>query len=585
MKLFGQESTYLYGRVLDRKFIAPSGSYPIEPLGMVAGMHPARYDGKVEIFYAAPIFNSYLVSREEDVNVLFSADGKVTVTNDDVARDVLYTFKVTKETSDLRVAEIYKFDVFYVGFKTSARVRWESSKEGRVVCSAETRYGTGPLMLQNNSVGDVASVVLYKKDKQLHFVQVGDPIKGVVEMTVVSAKTRGSYGVKNGHVRGFLISDNAHGVGDAVRCVVKEVCLGNYMFAEHVEPAIGAIIEAKVKRSGKRKVLLEHGGCKGYMLFSESICKRQRRYVKGIVYDIRDGVFLMSTKRMPVQGPEGGVDLSVPFDCCDQEDVPCASVPEGKMETSKTLAAERRRAKAVTEEDVLMDIKAHPGEAMPVIKYIQYKIEIGEEEAPRQIFDRFLPLVEGEEKDKLCISFVNYLMFVKDAECLRTIKRLSKMCSQKFLDVVASNTEDGEVLKLYFERTGTKRSFRMYLDSLFKACEKDAMRAAEAHKEFLAVSIDLMYKHCESPRPWVEKMLVDKKDVWMSYIRNESGAYLRGLYRRVVERRWKVADMKEFYKMWLEYEKENDGNVEEVKLRAREYVESIKGDSVHRQTQ
>ncbi|WEL38813.1 hypothetical protein PFJ87_06g00790 [Encephalitozoon hellem] len=580
MKLFGQESTYLYGRILNRKFIAPSGSYEIEPLNMASGMHPVRYNGKIEVFYVSPIFNSYLVSREENVNVLFSVDGKVTITNDEVDKDVLYTFRVVRETDDLRVAEIYKFDTFYPGFKTTGEVKWKKDNDGRMVYSVETRYGSGTLLLQNNDVKGVVSVVLYKKDKQLHFVQVDDPVSGVLKMTVVSAVSGNSYGVRNGNIRGFLVASNGYKAGDTVECVVRRVGLGNYMFAEYAELKIGSTIEARVKDYGRDRIYLEYEGHEGYMMMSESARKRYGEYVRGVLYDIKDGVFLMSTKRTSgLKEAEEGVNLSVPFDISDVEDESSSTVEEDEGSVSKSLNAERKRSKAVTEEDILMDIRAHPGEAMPVIKYIQYKIEIGEEGGPGKVFYEFLPKIEGEEKDKLCISFVNYLMFVKDTECLKTIRRLAKICSPRFLDVVASNTDDIQVLKFYFEKTNTKKSFRMYLDVLFKADKEEAMRLVEKHKEFLSISIGMIYKYCDSPRAWVEKLLVDKKDVWISYIRNEKGAYLRSLYRRVVDKKWKVSDMKEFYKMWLEYEKENNGNVEEVKLRAKEYVESVKNKS------
>nr|AGE95667.1 hypothetical protein ECU06_0590 [Encephalitozoon cuniculi] len=580
MKLFGQESTYLYGRILNRKFITPSGSYEIEPLSMATGMHPVRHAGKIEIFYVSSIFNSYLVSSEENVNVLFSADGKVTITRDEVDKDVLYTFRVVKETNELRIAEIYKFDTFYPGFKTSGEVKWRLDKDGKRIYSVETRYGSGTLLLQNNDVKDTVNVVLYKKDRELHFVQVDDPIGGVIKMTVTVVMANNNYGVRDRNVRGFLITSNRYKVGDVVACMVKEICLGNYLFVEHVELRIGSVVEARIKDYGKSRIQLEYGSHSGYMPMEESARRRYGGHVRGVVYDIKDGVFLMSTKRMCVLEDDcKEVDLSVPFDVLGQEEAPGFSLEKEVGGENKSLGAERKRSKAVTEEDILMDIRAHPGEAMPVIRYIQHKIEIGEEEGPRKIFHEFLPRIEGEEKDNLCISFVNYLMFVRDAECLRTIERLSKICSQKFLDVVASNTDDIEVLRLYFEKTGTRKSFRMYLDALFRVDEKEAMSFVEKHKEFLSVSIDMMYKYCDNPRAWVERLLADRKDVWMAYIRNERGAYLRGLYRRVVEKKWRIGDMKEFYKMWLEYEKENNGNIEEVKLRAKEYVESIKNKS------
>lgn len=569
-QLFGQTSKWMYGKILKNKFITPTFSYPVEPLHMATGMHPVMaFSKKVKVFYVAPIFNSYLVSHEENISTLFSADGKTTVTSDEVVKDTLYTFKVVRETPVLRVAEIYKFDAFHVGFKTRGEMAWKSTKSGKKIAVVETKYGSGPVCLQNNSGGSAVSVVLYKKDKHLHFVQVDEPVDGVLDMTVTNAISGTKYGVKHQNVKGVLCTKKKHGVGDSVRCAVREVFFGHYMFVEHVALEIGSVVEAQTGLYLKDRILLTYAGHSGYMPLNESKLRRYGRNVRGVVYDVHNGQFLLSTKRL-----NPPVNLSVPFDL--EESASTSAEQDEALEENKSLAAERKRAKTMNEADFLMDIRAHPGEALPVIRFIQYKIEISDTEAPKRIFQEFLPRTEGDEKDKLCISFVNYLLFARDSECLKTIRRLSKTCSPRFLETVAENAEDVQVARLYFETSGTKKAFGMYLALLFRESAEDAERLIEKNRDFLATSVDLMYKHCENPRIRVEKLLVDRKDVWLAYIRNESGAYLRGLYRRAVDRKWKVADMKEFYRMWLDFEKESCGNVEEVKLRAREYVEGVK---------
>ena len=103
-------------------------------------------------------------------------------------------------------------------------------------------------------------------------------------------------------------------------------------------------------------------------------------------------MFLMNTKRMGRSlEAKNEIDLSVPFDLKEESSIFNTSGEDEVLEEDKSLAAERRRSKVVTEEDFLMEIKAHPGEAMPVIRYIQYKIEISETDAPRKIFYEFLP--------------------------------------------------------------------------------------------------------------------------------------------------------------------------------------------------
>lgn len=583
MPLFGGKETYLYGRILNNKFITPTTSYPIKPLDVSSGMHPVRFAGKIEVFYLSSIFNSYLVSSEENVGTLFSVDGKVTITRDKITKDTLYTFKVVKETASLRIAELYKFDTFYPGFKTRGEVKWEQSRGGKKVPIVRTKYGNGPVLLQNNRGSVEIDVVLYKKDEYLHFVQVDEPVDGVVDLSITNAISNGKYGVRKFNVKGILITPQEYKTGDSVRCVVKEVCFGHYLFVEHVEVKIGSVIEAQVESYLKDRIVLKYGDMAGYMPKNESKRHRYGKTVRGVVYDICGSRFLLSTKRAGTDMGGRKIDLSVPFDVEDDEDSCDMPLGEEVVDGKKTLAAERKRSKIMNEEDFLMDIRAHPGEAMPVIKYMQHKMEINEMEAPREIFREFLPKTSGEEKDKLCISFVNYLLFIKDGECLRTIRRLMKICSPKFLEVVASNTEDVQIMKLHFETSKTKTSFKMYLEALFRDDEGEAVRVIEKNKEFLSSSIDMIYKYSNNPRVLIEKLLVDRKDAWLSYIRNESGSYLRGLFRRVVDKKWRVPDMKEFYRMWLEFEKENGGNVEEVKLRAKEYVDSVKNRNLSQQ--
>ncbi|TBU15381.1 hypothetical protein CWI41_060590 [Ordospora colligata] len=608
MKLFGHKSTYLYGKIHGSKFITPMETYKIEKLTVSAGMHPVRYRNRVEIFYVEPIFNSYLVSKEESVCVLFSVDGKVTITRDDVSEGVLYTFKILKETDDLREAEIYKFNALHPGFRTQGEVKWKNDENGKMRCFVDTKYGEGFLVLQNNSGNRNVEVVLFKKDRHLHFVQVGDPVSGIISMTVSGELCTGKYLVKDQNVKGLMIGNFKHAVGDVVRCVVKDVNLGNYLFEEYIELKIGDQIEAKVKRYGKKKICVEYKGNEGYIAVKEGNPKRYGEVISGIICDLKNKMFVMKIdikddtmirdkhsnkydsndkiienhKKQKKQERRDKdrtnitrVDLSVPFDIEDEME---QDVEKKVIGDSKTLEAERKRKSVINEDDIVMEIKAHPGSAMPVIKYMQYKIEIEEHDAPRQIFEKHVARMEGDEKDKLCIAYVNYLVFVNDDEWIKTVRRLSKICNPKFLEVVSLNTDDEDVLKLYFDTDASRKSFGMYLEKLFKENENNAIAFVESHLEFLSTSIDLVYKYCNNPRMIVERLITDKKDAWIAYIKNESGVYLRSLYRRVIDKKWKVNDMKEFYKMWLEYEKENDGNVEEVKLRAKEYVNKVKKD-------
>jgi hypothetical protein len=566
--LFGQRTTFLYGKVHGNKFFTPTRKYEIEQVRQAAELHPLRLGEKAEVFFSGEIFNSYLTSTEEKVSRLYSVDGKVTITRDHIDENRLYTFRIIEENETVRIAELYKNDVLFPGYRSTGTVFYVKTAKREKMPFVKTRIGSGPVILQNNDNEEEIDVLLYKTDGRLYFVQINRPVAGPVRLQVTSKIGSGAYKVERGSIRGILNSGKSHEIEESVECDVQSVELGYYFFTEHVPLVVGSVIEARVSKYTRDRVLLAFNGRSGYMLLPHG-SRRPGSVVRGVVSEIGDGGFVLERKAVPTTA-----ELSVPFEFEEEESSSSSSSEVGPNDRS--LAAERKRARVVNEEDLLMDIKAHPTEAMPVIRYIQHKIEIGEAAAPRRIFKEYLPRLEGREKDNLCISYVNYLMYVKDREVMSCVRRLAKMCSPVFLETVASNTEELGVLQLYYEKRRDRKSFKMYLDRAAREDKEKAYKMLSEHREFPGAVVELIYKHYGDARKRLEKILVDKKDMWVAYLKHESGSYLRGLYRRVVERQWKVADMKEFYRMWLEFERESNGNVDEVKLRAREYVESVK---------
>lgn len=59
---------------------------------------------------------------------------------------------------------------------------------------------------------------------------------------------------------------------------------------------------------------------------------------------------------------------------------------------------------------------------------------------------------------------------------------------------------------------------------------------------------------------------------WMVYLKNENGEYKRGLFRRMASMKFKPNEIKNIFKLWLEFEENRHGNVGEIQRLAQEYV-------------
>lgn len=513
MDLF-DKPVHLYGKIVKKKFITPYKSYEIDLQGLKADFLPVRLLGdKIEVFSSSEIFNSYVLTEEENLKTLYSRDKKLTVTTEDVEPGRIYTFRVEKEDQDVRRVSLYTFDTLFPGTKTTGRVILKKKKY-----FVSTIYGEGELVLQNNSFGKKVEVLLFRKDDSLHFVQVDNPVEAPLRVKIDSISP-GYYSVSDRNIKGILFTGKKHVVGELVECIPKDNNLGFYIFRE------------KCKEDGKVKK-------------SDALSKEQ------------------------VNGPP-----SIPFDIQSQDEKESSNED---INENVDLHLERKRSKITTQEDCLMEISAHPGKAFPILKYFKYLVEEGRPEDAKGVFYEYSPSLRGKEKDDLSISFVNYLIYTGDQDLYKTVKRLSQSCSDRFLEVVSSNTEDPRISRLYYSTSPNRKSFRRYLEILFSSDQKEAYRLISDNPKYLNISIPFLYKSGDNPRSRVEALISKNRDAWLEYLDQESGEYKRHLFRRVVEYDWNTKDMKRFFRLWLEFETEECGNVDEVRDRAKEYVEKVK---------
>lgn len=498
MDLF-ERPVYLFGKIVKKKFITPFKSFEIDLQGLKADFLPVKLVGdKIEIFSSSDIFNSYVLTEEENLKTLYSKDKKLTVTTEDVEEGRIYTFRVDKEDEEIRRVSLYKFDTLFPGTRTTGRVLIKKKKY-----FVSTIYGEGELVLQNNFFGKKVEVLLYRKDDSLHFVQVDNPVQSPLRLKI-DTSTPGYYTVSDKNIKGILFSGKKHEVGDLVECTPEDNNLGFYIFREK------------------------------------------------------------NSSNPP----------SIPFDLESQE----KEDDSGDLEINKEvdLELERKRSKCITQEDCLMEINAHPGKSSPILKYFKFLVEQGRPEEAKNVFYEYSPSLRGKEKDDLSIAFVNYLIYTGDPDVFKTVKKLSQTCSVRFLEVVSSNTDDLRISKLFFTTSPNRISFKRYLEILFSCDTKEAYRLITDNPKYLNLSIPFLYKFGDNPRNKIEALISKNREAWFEYLSHESGEYKRHLFRRVVEYDWNTKDMKKFYKLWLDFETEESGNVDEVRNRAKEFVEKIK---------
>jgi predicted RNA-binding protein with RPS1 domain len=609
--LFGKTKTYLFGRITNLSFVTPEMSYSCKTDIRTPGNYPALLTkpNRVTLFFNSPVFNSYVLSEEENVYCLYSVDDKLTIVSNakPLLQHSLYTFIITKETEDHRVCELYKFDKSYPGYTGLAVYRQEK------VC---TDIGTGTIILQaKRKENTTLKVLLYKIDKDLHFIEIDNYFKGFSEFRVIK-DCQSFYILSNGMAKGVLKKKQSNrdaSVNDILRVRIRCTHNGRHEFTmkdtsprpsnPQFDLVEGMVYEARIKKVYEHGTIVVINGWEGRMMIGETTSGyvkewetllEGKKYITGIVYDVdkmrkRYEFSIKKYENMKKETDlEEGVDLSVPFcheETIERPDVVVALTEDDYVgENTNILVRERDRAKVECEEDYLMKMKADPEKAYPIIKYVGYKMERGEQEEVLDIIKKSIHLLQNEERDKLAVSYFNLLLYVKNENIYDEVKRLSKICGLEFMRGVIENIDErmdlkGPILELYFMTHKCEKSFKKYLKYLLENEREEGFKLIERTREYLKGSIDLIYFYSrKDARARIEGLIHKCKESWMRYIKNEENdiEYCRGLFKRVVEVGWKVADVKEFYKMWLEFEKRNNGDVEEVKRRAKEYVEREK---------
>lgn len=540
-------STYIYGKLTKSRFYTPNKTYSHKisfPVGMIINHYvPCKIDdtNQLQVFYVSPVFNSYLTVAEENVYKLYALDNKMTITKTAIEPNKLYTFRIIEETNSLRVCEIYKNDILWVGKKTTGKIKLNKKN-----CEVITPFGRGECLLQNNSYIKNLNVILWKiQNDKMWFVEVDNPVTGNIEVTIDSVRDTFIL-VSNENIRGLLFKTTDNDLEDTkrekkvLRVYVKEELLGFYIFDVYSDLVLGEYIEATVVKKTDSHLLLKYQSHNGIisngnvdpLIFNKKFSK-----IKGKIINITDGKFELSQIQQ----------ISVPFDIqniSDSEDV------KEDTEISNTLT------------DILNLIK----------KYTEGK----RYKEVTDIFYKHINTLNSTDKDNLCLVYCNFLQYtIQDKHLLlKEIKKVFKLCSDKLIVKLGLVSDNIDIIEYCYRKSTNKDLYKKYLEMCYK------LDIEVTDYSYLDVAINFIYKYEDMPRIKTEKIVGNNKAGWISYINNEDDDYKRILFRRVVDMKWKINDTKEFYRMWMQFEKEHNGNVEEVRTRAKAFVENIKKEQI-----
>lgn len=515
--IFGTKPVYRFAVYNKKKMHCLGKAYAFEQAPVDIKECPIKIvDQKAEIFFSNPIFNTYVLSIEENMNnnvtVLKSYDDKVTFIKSILEKNKLYTVKTVEEDEKTREVCIYQFDEYFPGYKTKGSI---NIKDNKPIFS--TKFGSGPIHLQTNDIKKEAEAMLVSLDSDGSiFAEINNPIERTAVRIVKDLNNHKI--VENGNIKGILIESKDKKINEEVNVYVKNIYPGSYCFVEDITPGI-AEVELISKEGSIYKVKYKSfiGTCSD---------KKVSKKMKGIIYEIKGNTFKFK------QGME-----------------------EEKRTKDYESITVIKRQKITDEKEIKSD----------QIKAIEF---IKEEEDPKKaifLFQKYIK--EIKENNSLCLF---YLQFLSEKKMVKEkfVTEMLKFCKNNFINLASEKLEDLEILKMLFNKKKTLAGFKKILDD---SSNKEEL--IKENPEFLEYSIKYVYENLSSPRVVVEKVIDKSFKNWRVYANLEEGNFKRNIFRRMSQMNFKKGEMKELFKDWLSFEETNGGNVEEVHGLANEYVQ------------
>lgn len=549
--IFGANPTYLYGEIFKDKFSTPTKGYKIEPLPVACSECPAKLtDGKIEIFFAGPIFNTYRLSEEDRVTVLRSYDDKLTIIKGKLAKDVLYTVRIVREDDRVREVGLYEFDGLFPGHRTTGILEISESRP-----QIATAIAKGAIVLQNNEHRPQTEALLYKiEDGVCEFVEINNPVERCHVKVVKDL--RGTKIVESGHVRGVVI--DCKSAKAELDVYARRVCLGNYIFVEDLQEGTATV---KLLGRAGSAYKVEHRGFVG-------ICdsKRVSATMKGRIHDIKGATFKF--QREDENGAGTAEDSGTKRAASDEHKSTKRLRDSAENKENSANKPKASRTADFEEIKVYKHVKIEDesqirNDQLRAIEFIKTKMESTPNLLP--LFNKYI--LSLDRKDELCLFYLQYL---RERGLLTTteLARVLKITSGGFSKRAAEAVDDPELLFFIFKRKKTPLCFTKLLGLV-----EDKAAFVKENREYADCAIDYIYKNMENPRVLVESIVGTALKNWIIYLRHEEGNYKRGLFRRLVKMGLKKEEAKRVFEMWLAFEESVHGNVEEVKEQAKAYVD------------
>lgn len=533
--LFGLKPIYLFAQYNKKKFHSLGKSYSFDKIPVEASSCVLKMlNNKVEVFFSNTIFNSYVVSEEEFVYTLKSFDEKITVIKKttEVQKGKLITFKIINEDENIREVEVYKFDEFFVGLKTTGVL---DIKEGKPF--VVTKYGSGECLLQGNVYPkDIECVLAKIEDSSYTFAQINSPIERASVKIVKDLNNIKI--VENENIKGILINAKNRKLNEEVNVFVKNIYPGSYAFIEDIVPGL-ATVELINKMGNISQVKLGEfiGECRD---------KKVNKTMKGYISDIVGNKFKF--KRISEEDEPKDFNESKRMKISDNKELRTDDYVPIKVKERKTIESEK---------DIVDQHSA--------IEFLRKS----DEKDVSNLFKKYSKVFS--ENDHLCVFYISHLLLSCKKISESELGSVLKLGSKNLPKILSESTDNLDVLKYIFNKSKTSVGFKkiLFLEN------QENIAFMKENPQFESIAINFIYKNFKEPRISVEKLLSNSKNCqsWIEYLKNEDGQYKRNLFRRMTKMAFNKNDMKNIFKLWIDFEDED--NVEEVHKLANEYVNGL----------
>ncbi|KAI4290903.1 hypothetical protein PAPHI01_0177 [Pancytospora philotis] len=528
---------YIYGEAYNGKFSTVGKTYKMEQCAVKCGMCVAQLVAdEARVFFAGPVFNSYVLSSCDGTATVQSFDEKRTVVHADLPADTLVALKTVSETADVRTAALYAYDELFPGLVTAGIVEWAGG-----VAIIKTANAEGEIILQSNVQKAPTECILWRQEgPKCAFVEINNPVDRCSVGIIKSM--RNTKIVANGNVRGIL--KNYKGCATEVEAVVDRVCLGSYIFS---------LAEGQDNTPAAKRVA-EPAAAAGAAPNAAPAAPTGS--------DARPARSSKKARSEPCEGKSKRVKKA------DEAEIPAA--PEQEQVYEEPAPVQPRRTAGfetiiVHIQQKILDEADIGGNQYRAIDYIRNQAEQGADVLP--LFNKYITGLE--RRDELCLYYMMYLERRGRLSALE-FARMLKMAGPAFYKKSAQIFTDQALLQQLYRHRKSKDCFLKLLD-----LADDKVEFLKSNRDYTDAAIDYVYEHLDEPRVVVESIIDGSFASWRAYLRNESGVYKRGLFRKLVAMGFRKEEMKAVFNLWLEFEEQTGGNVDEVREHARKYEAAL----------